>query len=46
MDFEFVQHFHGIELIYPPKKLPNSLQSITMNLILEKNTPRKKLQRV
>jgi hypothetical protein len=42
MDFEFVQHLHGIELIYPPNKLPNSLQSITMNLILRKQHAQKK----
>jgi hypothetical protein len=41
MDFEFVQHLHGIELIYPPNKLPNSLQSITMNLILQKQYTKK-----
>jgi hypothetical protein len=41
MDFEFVQHLHGIELIYPPNKLPNSPQSITMNLILQKKNTKK-----
>jgi hypothetical protein len=41
MDFEFVQHLHGIELIFPPNKLPNSLQSITMNLILQKKYTKK-----
>jgi hypothetical protein len=41
MDFEFVQHLCGIELIYPPNKLPNSPQSITMNLILQKQYTKK-----
>ncbi len=41
MDFEFVQYLHGIELIYPPNKLPNSPQSITMNLILQKKNTKK-----